>query len=316
MSDSRFNLRSCPCCGISERERVLELPAQSFCAANWTYSKEFAQILSIAPDMPFAIARCLGCAFVYAELEPDAAFLAKVYEEVIRHDDNLAANEVAKGYARRMHYIANLLELVHPGGPMRALDYGCGLGVTLRLIESAGVRSVGFDTSSMRLDYAANSSGTVVRTHRELQMDAPYDMIVCDNIIEHLPNPVETIRFLATVAKRGTVMFVSVPDCNARFLKGQRRAVRQAKILDMSLNPWEHLNYFDIEHLDSMLGRAGFLPILDHELVGNVDIGLRRDAGFLPRFKNACASGVRLARYALTGRTLRSPNCVFYRYAG
>ena len=83
----------------------------------------------------------------------------------------------------------------------------------------------------------------------------------------------------------------------------------------MSFNPWEHLNYFDLAQLDRLLAGAGFFPIPESELSGDVNIGLRRDAGFTARLGNACASGLRLARYAFTGEAVRSPNRAFYRFS-
>ena len=148
-------------------------------------------------------------------------------------------------------------------------------------------------TGRVRAEYAEGASANVVRSHGELKTYAPYDLIVCDNILEHLQDPAETIRFLASVSAAGAVMFVSVPDYNNRFIESQRRNINEGLKPDMSLNPWEHLNYFDLDHLDTMLGKAGFTPIPVPELVGTVDIGLRRDARFVPRFKNACARGLR-----------------------
>jgi len=118
------------------------------------------------------------------------------------------------------------------------------------------------------------------------------------------------------VAAPAAVLYVSVPDCDRRFVAAQARAFREDQSLDMSLNPWEHLNYFDLAHLDRMLGNAGFMPIPESKFVGAVNIGLRRSIETLPRLKNSCASGLRLARYAITGRALRSANRAFYRYEG
>ncbi len=316
MTDPRFELRSCSCCGSSERSRVFDLSAQKFCLANWTYSSDYSRILDIAPEVRFPVSRCLSCGFLYADLAPNQDFLTKVYEEVIRHEDNLVANEASSGYAHRMRYIADLLELAPSRQPLRGLDYGCGLGVTLRLMASAGVISVGFDASSIRTRYAENANAAVVRSNEEVRTLAPYDLIVCDNILEHLVHPAETIKFLASISAPGAVLFASVPDYGHRFVKNLRRTIDKGLSPDMSLNPWEHLNYFDMDHLDEMLSKAGFLPISDLELAGVVDIGLRREGGFVKRFKNVCASGLRLAGYALTGRALRGPNRAFYRYTG
>src|SRR5688572_15016143 len=109
MTDARFKDRSCPCCGRSERSRVFALPANRFCTSNSTYRSDYASILDISPDTRFAIGQCLGCGFIYAEAEPDAAFLARVYDEVVNHGANQNENENATGYANRMRYIADLL---------------------------------------------------------------------------------------------------------------------------------------------------------------------------------------------------------------
>jgi SAM-dependent methyltransferase len=317
MTDTRFKARSCPCCACNERTRLLDLPASLFCACNWTYRSDYAAILDISPDARFAIAKCSGCGFIYAEAEPSAAFLAKVYDEVVMHDANKDGSENLASYASRMRYVADLLDLAPSSGSRSAVDYGCGLGTTLRLLQAARVRSVGFDLSGVRVGYASSSSTAKVVGERDaLLAHAPFDMIVCDNVLEHLPRPAEAIEFLASVASPGAVLYVSVPDCNDRFLDAQIRACREGAKLDMSLNPWEHLNYFDLPHLDHILGRLGFMPIPESRFSGVVNIGLRRDPGPMRRWKNACATGLRLARYAAMGLAIRSPNRVFYRFEG
>lgn len=315
MTDPRFKDRRCPGCGERDRSRVFDLPAERFCASNWTYSKNYAAILGIEPDTRFPIASCRSCGFLYAEQEPNIAFLSQVYDEVIRHDANRSANQSLSSYARRMRYVADLLELAPVLERHKALDYGCGLGTTLRLLDASGVRSVGFDTSEIRTRDLLNSDIRVV-TVDELRKEAPFDVIVCDNVLEHLPNPLEVMQFLESLSLPGTVLYASVPNYDHRFVETQRRAADAGEPLDMSLNPWEHLNYFDLDQLDAILGRAGFFPVPDLNLPGPVEIGLRRDAGLLQRSKNVCATSLRLARYALTGQSLRTPNRAFYRYSG
>ena len=319
MTDTRFKDRSCPCCARRDRTRLFDLPASRFCASNWTYRTDYAAILNISPNARFAIAQCSECGFIYAEAEPNAAFLAQVYDEVVKHDANTSANENVVGCAHRMRYVADLLDLAPPAGPRSALDYGCGLGTTLRLLEAARVRSVGYDLSGVRLSYASRSStARVVGERRELLADAPFDMIVCDNVLEHLPDPADAIEFLASEAAPGAVLYVSVPDFDRRFLDAQTHAYHTGARLDMSLNTWEHLNYFDLLHLDRILGRVGFLPIPEAKLpkISVVNIGLRREPWLVPRLKNVGATGLRLARYAATGLALRSPNRAFYRFGG
>ena len=316
MSDTRFKERQCPCCGNSERTRLFELAAARFCVSNWTYASDYPAILGISPDKCFPIARCCVCGFVYAELEPDATFLAKVYDEVISHEANIAANENLSNYASRMRCVADLLDLAPSHTFHNALDYGCGLGITLRLLESTRVRCVGFDISGIRTRYLANTRIKVAGNYDELRTEGPYDLIICENVLEHLSDPTEAIGFLASVAVEGAVLYVSVPDCNSSFIKAQRLADQAGLALDMSLNPWEHLNYFDLSHLDQMLERARFLPVPELDLPGVVNIGLRPEKEMMQRLKNACATGIRLVRYALHGQTVRSPIGAYYRFKG
>lgn len=316
MKDCRFAQRKCPLCRSDSRTRLVAVPASRFCAVNSTYRSDYAAVLNIAPDTEFWIARCSGCGFVYAELEPSAEFLAKVYDEVILHEANRSLNESAAGQAARMRDLACLLDLAPKGVSLTAFDYGCGLGISMRLLEAAGVRCVGMELSGVRSGYVASAGGAVVRTSAELRARGPFGLLICDNVLEHLADPVGAVGFLASVADRGAVLFAGVPDYNDQFLAEQAEMVRMGGLPDMSFNPWEHLNYFDLAQLDRLLAGAGFLPIPESGFSGDVHIGLRRDAGFAARLGNACVSGLRLARYALTGEAVRNPNRAFYRFSG
>jgi len=75
--------RSCPMCGETAGETVLELEADEFCRTNWTYARDFRALLRLPAQATFAIRRCSRCRFVHAALRPDDAFLATLYDRVI-----------------------------------------------------------------------------------------------------------------------------------------------------------------------------------------------------------------------------------------
>lgn len=316
LNDCRFLERVCPCCGSGSRDRVFDLPAESFCAPNWSYGRDYASILGIGPEIRFPITRCLACGFLYAELEPSSVFLAEVYDRVIRHDENRRTSESVSSFAGRMRYVADLLELAPGHGRLKALDYGCGLGITLRLLATAGIEVVGYEPSPVRANYLADCPARILRVADDLPALAPFDLIVCDNVLEHVPHPRQTLGFLASLAAPGAVLYVSVPNCDSVFVEAQRKAVATGSQIDMSLNPWEHLNYFDLPHLDRMLEAAGFTSVCDTELPGVVNIGLRAETGLLRRTGNVAASALRLSRYALTGSAVKTPNRAYYRFKG
>lgn len=289
----------------------MELEADAFCRTNWTYSADFRAILGISDPAVFPVVRCRRCSMVFAALLPDDDFLSALYDRVIQKAECVAGSENRPGYARRLRYVAELLELAPPADPLRALDYGSGLGVTLRILRACGVEATGFDPSALRSDYVREHDLTVAGSQDAI--GGIFGMVVLDNVLEHLPAPIATIEWLRTVTATGTVAYVSVPPYEDAFLRTQVERHRRREAIDMTLNPWEHLNYFSLEHLDALMSRGGFRRLESRERTSVPSIGLRPERSTVRRSKNAAASLSRLARYALRGDVLATAEHAFYR---
>jgi SAM-dependent methyltransferase len=314
--DSTFQLRSCPFCGSDAGQVLFDLKAEQYCSANWTYAKNYPTLLQISKDEKFPVDRCGSCGFVYARLLPSQTFLARVYDEVIDPVECRKGSENPQSYVRRLHYIATLLALSPESTRLRALDFGCGLGVSVRFLNAAGVDVVGYDPSRTRIEAVKAIDGIVATNEEELIDLGLYDILICDNVLEHLPNPGKTLEMLASISGPETVLYVSVPSYEKHFVQRQLNALKNRLPIDMTLNPWEHLNYFDLSHLDRLLARYGFTPILANQLPAPVNIGLRPEVAPLNRFKNTLASFLRMVRYAAVGKTSRSVESGFYRLTG
>ncbi len=314
---ARFSVRRCPACGSEKRSTLFKLNAAQFCRANWTYSENYNELLELTGNESFPVDRCVTCGFVYARLLPSQDFLKLVYERVISFSECHAGSENAPGYARRMRYVATLLDLCASKEDLHALDFGCGLGVTLRLLHSVNATVIGYDPSPVRTDSIRAPGVTVLRTLDEIErLQEKFDMVICDNVLEHVPEPLQTIKLIAALCKPGGVLFVSVPAYEDAFIKRQLEAIGKGEMIDMTLNPWEHLNYFNLLTLDRILLNAGFEAVKASKLSENVNIGLRPETTRLNRLKNSLASTVRMIRYIALGDTHRSVEHSFYRYAG
>lgn len=303
MQPPLFATRRCPLCG--GRGTTLIAPeAAEFSRTNFTYAEKFRQLLGLDDPARFPIDRCTQCGFVYAAELPPPEFLDVLYDVVIDRDRCIEGSENRSGYARRLRYVADLLDLA-PAGDPRALDYGSGLGVTLRIFRTVNVPAIGFDPSALRRDYSGED--VVTGDPNELRRHAPFTIVVLDNVLEHVPDPVATLAFLGEITAAGTVAYVSVPPYDEPFLQRQIAAHREGRPLDMTLNPWEHLNYFSSASLDALMERVGFARI------ARAEIGLRAETQPKARMKNALASMPRLAKWALRGRALASAEHAFYR---
>jgi hypothetical protein len=184
------------------------------------------------------------------------------------------------------------------------------------LLKATGVEVVGYDPSQPRLEAVRTTECIVATREQELMHLAPYDILICDNVLEHVPDPCKALEVLSSVSSSEAVIYVSVPSYEKGFVQQQLNALKKGLPVDMTLNPWEHLNYFDLSHLDRLLTRYGFAPILACQLPGHVNIGLRPEVARLSRFKNTLASFLRMVRYGTLGSTARSVENAFYRFTG
>jgi SAM-dependent methyltransferase len=311
-----FSMRICPHCGSSKQTPLFELETEQFCSVNWTYSSNYRELLGIPEDVVFPIDRCLSCGFVYSRLLPSSDFLSCVYEKVISKEGCLEGSQNALSYARRMQYIATLLEMVTEEMDLKALDFGCGLGISLRLLSVAGIQTIGFDPSQLRSTYVKDAGCLLANNESDLKRYAPYDIVICDNVLEHVPEPHATVSLLASFCREGALLYVSVPSYEEEFILKQLDAIKNKLPVDMTLNPWEHLNYFDLRSLDKLMRYHRFIPVEASELAGHVDIGLRPEPLMVKRVKNSIASVSRLIGYAILGRTKRNVTNAFYRFVG
>lgn len=310
--------RRCPYCGADTSERVFPLAARDFAAANWTYRRDFADILEIDPNEEFPVVRCSSCAFVFAQYLPSPEFLDRVYDRVIDRDKAHFASLDPVGVATRMAYVSTIARLVASASPNRkpkALDFGCGFGVTARLLAELDYRVVVYDPSSARSEIVRRDDAKieVIDDVAKLAELGAFEVLVLDNVLEHVPDPMATMRDLAAVCAPGAIGYLSVPSYEQSRIRALTEAHRDGACSDMTLNPWEHLNYFDVAHLDGLMARAGFSAIEAAEASEPVDIGLRPENALGKRLRNVLASCIRAVRYGWTGKALARTERRFYR---
>lgn len=153
-----------------------------------------------------------------------------------------------------------------PGGG-RILDVGCGSGGWLLQMRQLGWQVEGVDFDPDATEAAAREGLTVRRGSLEEQHypSETFDVVTMNHSIEHVPDPLKTIKECARILKSGGQLALGTPN-------NQSRGHRYFKQDWIGIDPPRHLHTFSRQSMRRLLAWAGFphctlYPVLGEPLV-------------------------------------------------
>jgi len=150
-----------------------------------------------------------------------------------------------------------------PSGPLSLLDVGCGEGHALKYFSDRGWTVHGLDYSRagcerMNPDCLDRlTMGDVFENvDRLIARDDAHDVVMLDNVLEHVVDPLGLLRSLHRLVKPGGVLIVEVPNdfSLVQMAALDRGWIDRAFWVDLP----QHLSYFDAASLEAMCGEAGW----------------------------------------------------------
>jgi len=224
----------------------------------------------------FAVLRCNACGLASTQPRIGAEQFADYYPASY-HDARLAEGEdrgLAHAWAqataapapaeRRLAERTRLAAIVRFGPyrplsrrqPGRMLDVGCGNGELARAFARRGWRVAGVEPGAQA---AARARAGGVEVHRGTLEDAPwhgptFDAVLFNHSLEHVPDPVQSLRQAAALLREGGMVAAAVPnfDCWQRRVFGSRW---------FQLDLPRHLQHLDRQTLAALMVRAGLRPV-------------------------------------------------------
>ena len=140
---------------------------------------------------------------------------------------------------------------VPPG--VRVLDVGCGVGETLAYHASRDCQAFGLEVDE-NIKHIADSLGlniTIGTLESNPYEPEFFDYITMDQVIEHLPEPVPTLKEAYRILKPEGYLILSTPNC-----RGWGRKVFRRRWINWH-TPY-HLNLFSKKSIANAVGQAGF----------------------------------------------------------
>jgi len=214
------------------------------------------------------IYRCRACSFMWLHPKPSEDELSEVYGFDYYQNERFFQNknETIYGYydylSERYVKQQNLDELVESlrallddfePGQSRFLDAGCGLGYLLDVAfdKDFDVEGIEYNPAAadrIRKKYTFPVFGGDLLDYQ----GGPFDAVALLDVIEHLPDPFESIRHIASLMKPQGVLMLSTMDSDSRVsrLMGKR--------LEDFRRTREHLYFFTRSTLTTAVEREGF----------------------------------------------------------
>lgn len=214
-----------------------------------------AKAAALGSKSGFDLHRCPRCGFLFVHPLPESSL--DIYTE-----DYFAGASGGHGYVEydrdkqaMIPSFERYLDLIEKayGKKGRMLDIGAATGFFLDLARKRGWESVGVEPS----DHAASlgrGKGIDVRTGTLDTFEAPdhsFDVITLWDVIEHVPDPRETLRQARRLLRPGGIIAINTPDADSLW----------ARVMGMQWHlvvPPEHLHLFGTRSLHRMLAETEF----------------------------------------------------------
>jgi hypothetical protein len=261
--------RYCPCCLSADlaRSPAVLMPFVADRALGWAPVRidETWGLRTIASGHAYSICNsveCGACGMVFLDIRFTDAELGRLYDDyrgeaytVLREHYEpcyRARNDSLKAGIAYLDAVEDFLR-PHVPLPVRMLDWGGDTG------QNSPFKAQASPFHIHDISRAPPIPGAAFVTRDQID-PASYDLIVCSNVLEHIPHPIDLLEEIAGCMTDATVLYLEIPF-EAFMARNQDNPRRLAE-----KRHWhEHVNFFSRTSLAPLCANAG-LSVADVKL--------------------------------------------------
>lgn len=234
-----FNYTKCPVCQKQSFSKFLS-------CKDYTVSQE-----------TFNIVRCDSCGFKFTNPIPNISDLGNYYKS----EDYISHSNTKKGIISRLYHLVrnytltkklNLISGYVSRGTI--LDYGCGTGMFLNTMKTAGWKTYGMEPDSGARSLTQAMGLVVSKDKEELELKAAgvmFDAVTLWHVLEHVTDLDQTLNYFSSRLHPNGVLIIAVPNHISLDAKhyGEFWAAYDVP---------RHLYHFEPKTVESLLANSGF----------------------------------------------------------
>jgi SAM-dependent methyltransferase len=201
---------------------------------------------------------CSQCGLLFLDIRFSDREMARLYQNYRDDTYTTLRDYYEPGYRSRnerlvqglgINYRQDIEAFLQPHLPetVRVLDWGGDTGVNTPFKEGAGNEVHIYDISDVE------TTGKLRKVSKDTAAQHNYDLIVCSNVLEHIPYPRRVLAEIKSFMKPDAVLYIEVPLENlVKDYGGDKQ------LLNKKRHWHEHINFFNQDSLNALLTVAGF----------------------------------------------------------
>lgn len=193
------------------------------------------------------IVKCRICGLIYSNVSVTKENILKTYQSAnyfhnendIRYGYHDYQNEESLHSLLFKKRLKNINEYIPSG---KLLDVGCAMGFFLKVAKEHKWDTYGVEVSGYAAEYAEKNSGADIfnGTIEDVRYpDSFFDVVIMEDVIEHMINPVASLKKINELMKKGGIAAINTPNSRGLLCKISGRYWPHYK-------PLEHL-YFSLQ---------------------------------------------------------------------
>jgi 2-polyprenyl-3-methyl-5-hydroxy-6-metoxy-1,4-benzoquinol methylase len=274
---------------------------------NPTYRLEIFKKAVKGKENFLTYSECRKCKMIYCENLWDDLTLEQVYHDTIDHvrsKDKILSLKKRIGLIRIWNDILRLLTLSGKKrlNSLKIVDYGCGWGDFLDVVQGYGVDVLGYDEDTIKIELPKERGHNIATSIDELYSFGPIDVFVMNSVLEHLQDVEYIFKLAKGVLNTNGLLVIGVMDYRPKYImKNVDKLKGNLPALTKNLNQVENLNIYDYKSVSSTMKRYNFNFISTGAALYITDTFLVRNSMLILKAVNKIES---LSAKIITGKEL------------